>query len=129
VYAATSYTLAEDAFVEVLSTATQAATAAIDLTGNALANLIVGNAGVNVLDGKRGADTLVGLGGADEFRFTTALGSGNVDRLLDFEPGTDRIALDDAVFVGLARGALSASAFVLGSAAQDAADRIIYNPA
>ena len=39
----------------------------------------------------------------------------------------DTILLDDAVFAMLAPGALNAGAFVVGSAAADADDRIIYN--
>ncbi|HYJ52239.1 MAG TPA: hypothetical protein VEW04_03620, partial [Allosphingosinicella sp.] len=35
--------------------------------------------------------------------------------------------LDDAVFTGLSLGALNANAFVIGTTAQDADDRIIYN--
>jgi serralysin len=57
------------------------------------------------------------------------LGAGNADLILDFVSGTDKIALDDAVFAGLVPGALPASAFVVGSAAGDADDRIIYNSA
>ena len=37
--------------------------------------------------------------------------------------------LDDAVFTGLSMGALPAGAFVVGTAAQDADDRIIYDQA
>jgi serralysin len=70
---------------------------------------------------------LVGYGGADTFAFTSALGAGNVDVIADFVSGTDKIALDDAVFTALGLGALSANAFVIGSAALDADDRIIYN--
>ena len=40
-------------------------TAAIDLTGNGIANTLVGNAGVNILDGKGGADIMSGLAGND----------------------------------------------------------------
>jgi serralysin len=39
------------------------------------------------------------------------------------------MALDHTIFTGLATGALPAGALVIGSAAQDANDRIIYNPA
>ena len=39
----------------------------------------------------------------------------------------DMILLDDAVFTGLSLGALDAGAFVTGTAALDANDRIIYN--
>ena len=41
--------------------------------------------------------------------------------------GSDLIVLDDAVFAGLAAGALAASAFVAGTAAADAGDRVIYD--
>ena len=130
VYATTSYALAAGQEVEVLSTASNAGTDAIDLTGNDLANILYGNAGANVLDGGQGGDTLIGLGGADTFQFTTAPGGGNVDRIGDFLSGTDRIALDDAVFTGIgAPGAFNANAFATGAAAGDADDRIIYNSA
>src|SRR6185503_17271767 len=100
------------------------ATTAIDLTGNELANEMYGNAGANVLNGGGGADYMLGFGGADTFAFTTALGGGNVDQIGDFLAGTDKIALDDAIF-----GALGAGAFAFGAQAQDADDRIVYNSA
>jgi Ca2+-binding RTX toxin-like protein len=128
VFASTSYTLSAGAHIEIFSTDFHAGTAAIDLSGNELGNLIYGNAGSNVLDGKQGNDALVGFGGADTFAFTTALGANNVDFIFDFD-ADDVIALDDAVFTGLGLGALSASAFTTGTAAQDAADRIVYNQA
>ena len=69
------------------------------------------------LDGKGGNDILVGLGGADTFAFTTALGGRQSStRSTASSRGTDRIALDDAVFTGLAAGALYAAAFVIGTA-------------
>ena len=55
-----SYTLA--AFVENL---VAIGNAAINLTGNALANKLTGNAAENVLDGGAGADTLIGGDGDD----------------------------------------------------------------
>ncbi|HYN46082.1 MAG TPA: calcium-binding protein [Allosphingosinicella sp.] len=123
------YTLAAGSHVERLTSISWTLTTPLKLTGNEFANLIEGNAGANTLDGKRGADTLVGFGGADTFAFTTALGGGNVDIIRDFSPVADTIALDDAVFAGLAPGALAAGAYRSGIAAQDADDRIIYNPA
>jgi len=69
------------------------------------------------------------FGGTDTFAFTTALGATNVDRIADFNVVDDTIALDDAVFTGLATGALAAGAFVNGTAAADADDRIVYNSA
>ena len=102
-------------------------TAAIDGTGNTAANTLIGNGAANRLDGKAGADTLTGGGGADTFAFSTALSAANIDTVTDFLKGTDRFALDDAVFGGLAVGTLAASAFHTGAAAADALDRIIYN--
>src|SRR6185295_1380467 len=92
-------------------------------------NLIEGNAGANTLNGGDGSDTLVGFAGADTFAFTTALGGGNVDRIADFSAADDTIALDHTMFAGLGLGALNANAFVTGTSAQDADDRIIYDQA
>ncbi|HYI65013.1 MAG TPA: hypothetical protein VEW71_09025, partial [Allosphingosinicella sp.] len=47
--------------------------------------------------------------------------------IADFASGSDKVVLDDAVFAGLPAGALNANAFVVGSAAADADDRIIYD--
>jgi predicted extracellular nuclease len=129
VYARASFALGSGQEVEVLSTASQAATTAIDLTGNELGNEILGNAGANVLNGGAGGDFLFGLGGADTFAFTTALGGGNVDHVGDFLALDDTVALDHNVFTGLGVGALGANAFALGTAAGDADDRIIYDQA
>jgi Ca2+-binding RTX toxin-like protein len=117
---------------------------AIDGTGNDIANEIVGNNAANTLNGMGGDDTLRGRDGtdtlngglgndllqggahADMFVFDSALGPNNVDVISDFEAGLDKIALDDAVFVGLSAGNLDAGAFNNGGAL-DADDRIIYD--
>jgi Ca2+-binding RTX toxin-like protein len=124
-----SYTLAANQEVETLSTTFHAGTGAIDLTGNNLAQTIIGNNGANVLNGGAGNDTLLGNGGADIFAFTTALGASNVDAIADFAVVDDTIRLDDAVFTALGLGTLGANAFVTGTQAGDADDRIIYNSA
>jgi Ca2+-binding RTX toxin-like protein len=129
VYARANYALGASQEVEVLSAQSQSSISALDLSGNNLANELYGNAGANTLNGGGAADYLMGFGGADIFQFTTALGGGNVDALADFSAVDDTIALDDAVFAGLTPGALPASAFVAGSAAADADDRIIYDSA
>jgi len=107
-----------------------------ELTGNAGDNLLRGGQGDDVLRGRSGNDTLVGGGGADAFLFDTALsGSKNVDRVLDFQPGTDRLWLDPQVFTALsafAGSSLPAVRFVAGpglTAGQDAGDRIVYDTA
>jgi Ca2+-binding RTX toxin-like protein len=129
-YASTSYVLDTGAEVEWLSADAVYGTGTIDLTGNEFVNYVLGNDGANVLDGGDGGDVLVGYGGADTFAFTTALGAGNVDTIVDFAAGTDRLALDDSVFAAIGGpGALNANAFVTGAAAADADDRIIYNSA
>ncbi len=128
VLASVSYALSAAADIELLTTTLQAGTDAINLTGNNLAQQITGNAGNNVLDGKGGNDTLNGLGGNDTFVFSTALGPTNVDRILNYSVAEDVIHLDDAVFTGLALGALAASAFVANATgtATSALHRIIY---
>lgn len=100
--------------------------AALDLTGNDLANELVGNAGANYLDGKLGLDKLTGGAGADTFAFTTKVDGDNADQFVGFEVGIDKIALDDAVFTQLTAGALPDSTFHIGREAADADDRILY---
>jgi hypothetical protein len=127
IYVSVSYVLDAGLEIELLSTGSTAGTTAINLTGNAVGQILSGNNGVNFLDGKGGHDTLFGFGAADTFAFTSALGGGNVANIADFHTGVDKIALDDAVFSALGLGALPASAFVIGSTAHDADDRILYN--
>ena len=60
-----TYTLGAAAFVERLTTTSAAGVAAINLTGNNIAQELIGNAGANTLDGRGGADTMTGGGGND----------------------------------------------------------------
>jgi Ca2+-binding RTX toxin-like protein len=103
-------------------------TSVVALTGNSLNNVLTGNDGPNLLDGGAGNDTLLGQGGldvllggdgndllaggagidvllggagADGFRFDVAPDGGNVDRIMDFVPGTDKLEFSAAVFAGL----------------------------
>jgi Ca2+-binding RTX toxin-like protein len=46
---------------------------------------------------------------------------------MDFQSGVDEIVLSRSVFTNLAAGDVPASAFVLGTSAQDADDRLIYD--
>lgn len=99
------------------------------VTGGTGKDFLVGGAGNDVLDGGVGADSLLGGGGQDQFSFSTALGAANIDTIVDFNVADDSFVLDSSVFVGLMEGALSADAFVMGTAAMDASDRIIYDSA
>jgi serralysin len=123
-----SYALAAGQEVETLSTASHSGTTGMNLFGNDFAQTIFGNFGNNTIEGKGGNDVLHGFAGFDTFVFTGALGAGNVDTIADYSVADDTIVLDDATFTGLALGTLSANAFVTGTQAQDADDRIIYDP-
>jgi len=129
-YTNLSYVLAAGHSIETLAARDNSLTIALNLTGNNLANNVLGNNGANVLNGGGGADVLLGFGGADMFAFTTAAAAGNADFIADFLSGTDKLALDDAVFQGIGSpGSFTAANFVAGTAAVDANDRIIYNAA
>lgn len=105
----------------------------IKATGNALDNLLVGNPFDNTLAGGGGKDTLQGGAGADTFVFDRAPGAGNVDRILDFDANEARegdiLMMKRSVFAGLDKGRLDQDHFHLGTAAQDADDRFIFDRA
>jgi Ca2+-binding RTX toxin-like protein len=90
VSASVSYVLGAGVHVERLQTTKAAGTAAINLTGNALAQTITGNAGANILkDGGGAGDVLKGLGGDDVYLLyssaTTIVessGQGTADRVM-----------------------------------------------
>jgi Ca2+-binding RTX toxin-like protein len=123
-----SWSMTAGADVETLRTTDDNGTTAIDLAGNASGNTVRGNNGANLINGADGNDTLTGLGGADAFLFNTALGAAtNVDAITDFNVADDTIQIDNGIFTGLAAGTLGANQFVVGAAAQDADDRIVYD--
>lgn len=100
------------------------------LSGRGGADALSGGNGRDLLAGGTGADTLAGGAGKDTFRFDTALGSTNIDRITDFRPAYDKIQLDNAVFTALgATGALGTGAFkaIATGGAIDASDRVVYN--
>ncbi|HST36531.1 MAG TPA: calcium-binding protein [Allosphingosinicella sp.] len=141
------YALGPGASIELMTTGFIGGTATLNLTGNELGNELWGNDGVNALhggggnatdalfgfggndrlDGGGGLDLLVGGAGQDSFVFADTLNSAEADIIADFSSADDMILLDDAVFAGLALGALNPAAFVTGPAALDANDRIIYD--
>ncbi|TWF56810.1 DUF6923 family protein [Neorhizobium alkalisoli] len=98
------------------------------LTGNKLANRIEGGSGNDTLNGRLGKDVLVGGAGKDTFVFDTKLSSSNIDKILDFNPISDSIDLELAIFKKAGKvGHLAADAFYAGAKAHDASDRIIYD--
>ncbi|HVV94212.1 MAG TPA: hypothetical protein VHD15_12410 [Hyphomicrobiales bacterium] len=112
--------------------------AAIDGTGNTLANHITGNAGANhlaggggndVLDGGAGSDTLTGGGGHDTFVFDSRVIAANADHITDFAHQPDTIELAKADFGALAAGHLAATDFVANADGQAtmADQHIIYD--
>jgi Ca2+-binding RTX toxin-like protein len=107
------------------------------VTGGSANDFLVGGAGNDVLRGRGGNDKFIGGGGNDlmsgeagddAFIFNALLNaSTNVDRISDFRSSDDTLQLDDAVFAGLAAGALDAGAFALSTSAGEADDRIVYD--
>ena len=115
------------------------------LSGGSNSDTINGGAGSDVLWGASSDDTLIGGLGADvltggsgnDFFDFIKVGSDNdlthygIEQIGDFAKvsgNTDKIRLDDALFVGVgAAGTLNASFFKLSTGVLDADDRIIYN--
>ena len=109
------------------------------LTGTGFNDVLQGNSGNDNLNGGAGNDALyggldndilTGGSGMDSFVFnTTPNATKNWDTITDFNVADDTIQLENAIFtaLGVAPGILSAGAFVIGTAALDAANRIVYN--
>jgi len=84
----------------------------------------LGHGGGDLLNGGGGIDTLTGGTGGDVFQFNTAPSK---DQITDFETGLDAIALRKSTFAALG-ATLDATEFVIGPAALDAGDHLIFNP-
>jgi Ca2+-binding RTX toxin-like protein len=150
-----SFSLANSATVAgALERLTLTGTAAINGTGNALANALVGNLSANVLDaglgndtlnggagfdrllGGLGNDTLIGGAGNNVFVFNTAPSTTtNRDIVTDFTNtagNNDTFHLENAIFTKLGGGAahaLNPAFFRTGPAALDGNDYLVYNKA
>ena len=69
---------------------------------------------------------MTGLGGADSFLFDAALGT--IAVVTDFSVADDTIRLDQTIFSSsLGLGNISSGELVIGTAALEANDRIIYD--
>ena len=99
------------------------------LIGGNKDDTLVAGAGHDRLDGGLGKDVLTGGAGPDIFVFSTALSRDNIDTIVDFKPGRDKIELSHAVFQALHQGPLQASAFQIGSQARSSQAHIIYDQA
>ena len=100
------------------------------LVGDAGNNTLTGTVTADTLRGGAGADTLRGNAGADRFVFDAPLNATtNVDTVVDFTSGEDKLALSDVIFTSLPAGPLSAGSLVSGTnpTAQDANDFVLYN--
>jgi len=95
------------------------------LSGNDVLN---GGAGNDKLNGNAGNDTLTGGAGKDTFTFNNAVTTTNSDAITDFNPTDDTIKLENGIFKSLTTtGILAVDKFVIGNAASDGNDYIIYN--
>jgi Ca2+-binding RTX toxin-like protein len=107
------------------------------LHGTTGADTINGLAGDDRIYGGLGADILSGGSGKDIFVFDTKLGSGNIDKITDFDVTTDYIYLDNAIFTNLGSGSYSSPKRLYGSwfedgagvRADDSNDYILYDSA
>ena len=85
-----------------------------------------GGDGADTLTGGAGADTIVGDNGADTFRFDFV--NDGLDSISGFSVADDTIQFDNASFAAIGPdGTLAANAFVIGTAAGDGDDRVIYD--
>ena len=100
------------------------------LIGGTGKDTLLGGDGDDKLYGGRDADTLTGGAGKDQFVFNTRGLSTDPDTITDFGHGDDQIIFDRAVFkafAGDAAGALSAAAFMIGTAALTADQHLVYD--
>ncbi|WP_020178324.1 calcium-binding protein [Methylopila sp. M107] len=96
------------------------------LFGNRGADALQGGVGDDALSGGPGADTLTGGEGADLFALDAKI-KDDPDTIKDFSRADDTFALSSGAFRGLEPGNLAKSAFRVGTEAEDASDRIIYD--
>lgn len=74
-----------------------------DLRGGNGHDYIIGGLGADMLRGAKGKDTLVGGDGSDQFIFEQPLDNlNNIDLILDFEHGVDKILLSSNLFTAFA---------------------------
>ena len=97
------------------------------LRGGGGNDFLDGDGGKDVIFGGGGNDTLAGGRGGDTFVFAHAPQPANVDTIIDFHPGEDRIELAKTIFPALGL-TLSSGELHVGSKAGDRNDHLIYDP-
>jgi Ca2+-binding RTX toxin-like protein len=98
------------------------------LNGGNSKDRLNGGGGQDVLNGGAKSDRLEGGADADRFRFdTTPHSTQNSDQVVDFVVADDTVELENSVFTALGAGVLPGSQFVIGPAAADGNDFIIYD--
>jgi Ca2+-binding RTX toxin-like protein len=83
--------------------------------------------GDDTLNGGIGNDVLTGGAGANCFVFDADTTTKNTDEIIDFNIIYDTIQLKNSVFSALELGILPTTAFTIDTAANDTAQRVIYD--
>lgn len=97
------------------------------LGGGAGSDILIGGSGNDTLSGGTNKDTLTGSTGKDVFLFDITPNRYYPDVITDFSSAYDTFQLKRTIFKAMPKGTLSSKAFVLGKAAKDADNRIIYD--
>lgn len=99
------------------------------LSGSATNNRINGGGGNDTIAGAAGLDTLTGGAGADRFLFNTTPALNNVDTIVDFTQGTDKIVLSLGTFgAPTLAGGVTSSNFKVGVVADTANRVLLFQP-
>ena len=124
------YTLSENGYIDIGNVIVKQ-TVGSNILGTASDETLIGRDGADdVLNGSLGNDIMFGGTGSDQFVFNTTLGKDNIDTILDFVSGTDKIKLEgDAFLQFYGSSSLTSTDFNAGSnpAATTDSAAILYN--
>jgi Ca2+-binding RTX toxin-like protein len=94
--------------------------------GTSANDLIVTKGGDDKIWGGSGSDVIFTGSGRDTITFDTKIGVSK-DVIVDFDPASDLIRLNDSIFSKLSEGELRSSWFRAGTKALDANDYVVYD--